>query len=214
MPFKYSCFISYCHGQGELMKGFVQELKQALRDYLEPYLDEEIYIDEDRLQPGFKFNTALAKAICQSVCMIVVYVPKYPKHTYCLQEYTAMEKIEEMRLELLGSNHDSERGMIIPILFRGDRDKLPQKIRSHRHFCDFSKFTTAFTSIRRKKEYVEKIEDIAQFVARLYDECRSSGKELCSSCDAFEMPTEDEIGGWRPQRFGRKSQLPLYEEGK
>jgi hypothetical protein len=66
MPIKYSCFISYAHGQEELMRTFVDELKDALKSSLEPYLDEEVYIDEERLRPGFRFNEALARAICEA----------------------------------------------------------------------------------------------------------------------------------------------------
>lgn len=91
MPFKYACFISYPHGQYELMKSFIEQLKKALNNYLEPLLDEEVYIDVDRLEPGYHYNEALAKAICQSICMIVVYSPKYERHSYCLREYQAME---------------------------------------------------------------------------------------------------------------------------
>jgi hypothetical protein len=196
------------------MKGFVNELKDALWDCLEPYLDEEVYIDSGRLEPGFEFNIALAKAICSSVCMIVVYVPKYRRHSYCLREYTAMEKIEAMRKELLGDEYKSEYGMIIPVLLRGDKKKLPPKIASHRHFCDFSKFTTAVSSIRRNEEYVEKIEAMARYIAEIYEECRTSGKDLCGSCDAFEMPTEEEVRGWSLQGASTKRQLPLHEEGK
>ena len=68
-PFKYACFVSYCHGQYALVKGFIDQFKTALKAELEPFLDEEVFIDEDRLKPGFKYDEALAQAICQSACM-------------------------------------------------------------------------------------------------------------------------------------------------
>jgi hypothetical protein len=39
MAFKYSCFISYRRGKGELTLSFIEELKRALVSYLEPYFD-------------------------------------------------------------------------------------------------------------------------------------------------------------------------------
>src|SRR5215510_8791933 len=92
MPFKYSCFISYCHGKEDLVRTFIEELKKALKRHLDAYLDEGVYIDEERLRGGDLYNEKLAEAICQSVCMIVVYMPKYERHPYCLREYAAMEE--------------------------------------------------------------------------------------------------------------------------
>ena len=79
MGFRYACFVSYCHGQHELMKGFIDQLKTALKAELELLMNEELYIDEERLSPGYRYNEELARAICQSVCMIVVYSPKYER---------------------------------------------------------------------------------------------------------------------------------------
>jgi hypothetical protein len=185
--FKHACFISYCHGQGELVKGFIEQLKTALKDYLEPYfeLDECVYIDEDRLAPGYKYNAALAKAICRSVVMIVVYMPKYWKHDYCCMEYTTMEQLEEKRMQLVGTSAAAERGMIIPILFRGKLDDVPERIRKNIHFCDFSKFTTATSDIRKNEEFVKKIEQIATYVHELATTYDDPVKNPCSMCDAF-----------------------------
>src|SRR5713101_965974 len=122
MAFKYACFISYCHGQYDLVKGFMDQLKAALKSELEPLLDEQVYIDEERLKPGYSYNEELAKAICQSVCMIVVYSPKYERHEYCVREFEGMEQLEKQRRHLLGAAGDDARGFIIPIVLRGDDD--------------------------------------------------------------------------------------------
>ena len=66
MEFKYPCFISYCHGQKELMKGFICQLTRNLNSCMEPYFDEEAYYDKDRLKPGYHYNVELASAICQA----------------------------------------------------------------------------------------------------------------------------------------------------
>jgi hypothetical protein len=196
MPFTHPCFISYVHGEHALVKGFVNQLKAALEAYLEPYFDEGPYIDEKGLRPGNLFNDVLADAICRSACMIVVYVPKYDKHAYCLREYTAMEILEEKRLKVLG--HEGRGvGLIIPIILRGRQDDLPVKIRDHIHFCDFSKFSTADADISKNPEYVSKINDIALYIFDLYKKFEDAGMDMCIDCQTFQMPDEQQIKPWR-----------------
>ena len=141
MAFKHACFISYCHGQHDLIKGFIDQLKSALKAELETLLDEDVYIDEERLKPGYKHEESLTRAICESVCMIVVYSPRYERHEYCMREYEAMVKLEEGRRKLLGPAGRG-RGFIIPVILRGG-DDVPPRIREHLHYADFSRFTLA-----------------------------------------------------------------------
>ncbi|HKH46241.1 MAG TPA: toll/interleukin-1 receptor domain-containing protein [Thermoanaerobaculia bacterium] len=197
MPFQYSCFISYSDGQGDLMKRFIDELERALQSSLGPYLREGVYIDKKRLSAGYKYNEALAQAICQSVCMIVVYSPIYEKSSYCLREFTAMQRLEEKRFKAMESSISSQCGLIIPILFRGNAAELPPIIREHIHFCDFSRFTTASTKITRHRESVEKIEQIARYIYDLYERFGKSGSDPCSQCTSFRLPAETEVQPWR-----------------
>ncbi len=207
MSFKYSCFISYCHSNGTFMKTFVEQLKESLEDYIGIYLDEEVYIDEGRLRGGCHYNKELASSICQSVCMIVVYTPKYKKHLYCLREYRAMECVEKKRIKLLG-NRVNNMGMIIPIIFRGDRD-LPPEIKDNIHYCDFSKFTTASPHIEENPEYVAKIEMIAQTIHEYYTTFDDKGLDPCSECDSFCLPSEEEAKPW-----GTNSNKPIPFPGR
>lgn len=191
MPLQYSCFISYCHGEGELMRRFIEDLTTALKSYLEPFFDEKIYIDEERLEPGYFYNETLATALCQSVCMIVVYVPKYERHSYCLREFEAMERIELRRKQVTKLGRD--KGMIIPIILRGSP---PEKIRSRRQMIDFSKYTTVSPKISRNKAYVEKIDKAAKSIYALFQELKSGGQDVCSNCDEFALPTEQDVQPW------------------
>jgi len=197
MPFQYSCFISYSHGEGELLTRFMDELKRALQSSLGPFLTEGVFLDEDRLKPGYLYNEALAKAICQSLCMIVVYAPIYERSTYCLREFTAMQRLEDERFRKLKDFLPAEYGLIIPILLRGKAEDLPEKIRKHRHFCDFSKFTTASTEMTRHPEFVDKIEQIALYIWELYQGFRSAGWDPCSQCTSFQLPDETKVQPWR-----------------
>jgi len=179
------------------MKNFIEQLKKALKDYLDPYLDEPVYIDVERLQPGFHYNEELAKAICQSICMIVVYSPKYERHSYCLREFRAMEIIEEKRTQLLGNRADSSRGMIIPIIFRGEIEDLPPKITERIHCCDFSNFTLERTDISSNPEFINDIEEIAKSIYQHFEIFRKSNIDFFSECNSFSLPSENEILHWR-----------------
>lgn len=194
MPFKYSCFISHCSSESSFMKTFIKQLKECLEDYLDLYLNEKVYIDESRLQPGCHYNEALASSICHSVCMIVIYTPKYKKHPYCLREYRAMECIEKKRIELLGENVKNldNMGMIIPIILRGE---IPPKIKDNVHYCDFSKYTTASPQIKKDPECVAKIEKIVNTIREHYEIFDELGLDPCE-CESFSLPLEDDIKTW------------------
>jgi hypothetical protein len=197
--FKYACFVSYCHGQYELMTSFIDQLKGALDAYLDPLLDEQVYIDTQRLQPGYRYNEALARAICQSVCMVVVYSPKYERHEYCVREYEAMVKIEASRRTLLGAAGNG-LGLIIPVILRGG-DDVPPRIREHVHCVDFSKFTLATPRLASNPEYVGQIQRIAEAIYSQYRVFSEVGANPCRDCETFSLPPASMVAAWRTPTF-------------
>jgi hypothetical protein len=201
MAFKYACFISYCHGQYGLIKGFMDQLKAALKGELEALLDEQVFIDEERLKPGYQYDEELAKAICESVCMIVVYSPRYARQEYCMREYEAMKRLEERRRALLGPSAHG-RGFIIPIVLRGDEETLA-RVRQHTHYCDFSRFTLATPDISRNPEYVEEIRKIAEVIYEQYRLFRDAGSDPCATCIEFKLPPASDVRSWQPTFVNR-----------
>jgi hypothetical protein len=195
MPFKYACFISYCHGQYDLTKDFIGQLKKALQAELEPLLQEGVYIDEERLKPGYLFNEELAFAICKSVCMVVVYSPRYERQPYCGREFTGMEVLEQARKKLLGRGAGA-RGFIIPVIFRGEAD-LPARITKGRHYADFSQFTLAGSDISRHPQYGVEIRKIAQVIYENYQAFGAAGTDACAVCETFTLPPESALPPWR-----------------
>jgi hypothetical protein len=195
--FKYACFVSYCHGQHDLVKSFIEQLRSALEAELDALLDEPLYIDDRRLEPGFHYNEALAHAICRSVCMIVVYSPRYERHDYCVREYEAMVQLEDSRRKLLAPDERS-RGFIIPVVFRGG-DDLPDRIKRHVHYVDFSKFTLATPRLASNPEYVDQIKKIAEVIYRNCLALRQVENDPCNGCDTFILPTAKDVTPWRPQ---------------
>lgn len=212
MPFKYACFISYCHGKEDLVRTFIEELQKALKRHLDAYLDEEVYIDEERLRGGDLYNEKLAEAICQSVCMIVVYMPKYERHPYCLREYAAMEELEEKRLRGI-EPVDPKRGLIIPIVFRGG-DNLPPAIKSRRQYYDFSHFTLVSPTISDNPLYADKIEEIARTIYEFYRMFEATSEDPCGDCSSYTLPAAEHLKPWRGSAKAPLAPFPGRSEGR
>jgi hypothetical protein len=111
----HSCFISYRHPAsiGGREEKIIKHVYTALKDHVEMYTHEySVYFDEPRLVPGYQYDERLAKAICQSACMVVVYWPSYLESEYCIKELRTMLSIEEERRSLLaGELHGDDPKM-------------------------------------------------------------------------------------------------------
>jgi hypothetical protein len=194
MAFRYSCFISYAHGQHELMKKFIEDLIKGLNAHLDPWLRQQIYQDERRLKGGHVIDDALARAMCESVCMILVFSPTYLDRysPYCAREYRGMVDLERRRLALV-SQDKRTASCIIPVIFRGS-EHLPEEIGS-RKFYDFSKYTLATPDLNREDSYIKLFEEIGQYVYGLYNAFADLGPEACQ-CDTFGLPTAEDAVKW------------------
>lgn len=212
MPFKYACFISYRHGQRELLQQIVTNLRTAISGEFEAWFGpNSVILDEGRLRGGDFYNEALALALCESVCMIVVYVPAYfdTSHTFCAREYKAMEQLEGERLGLLRAQADKQHGLIIPIVFRG-KTFLPKEIADRRHYYDFESFQLTGVDVNTDTEYKKMIKEIAEYIAECCKRFANldQNQDPCASCEKFSLPTEEEIRPWLKGVAGPASLFP------
>lgn len=205
MPFQYSCFISYRHTQADI----VQELVSSLKTELSRWLDMDVYLDKERLKGGDFYNAELAKALCQSVCLIVVYTPTYfsEKNTYCAREFKAMEELEQKRLEKAGLKDNAKHGLIIPIVYRGDK-KLPNDIKNKRHCHFFEEFQISGHATLNDPEYAQRIKEIAEYIGERCEELSEIEEEVCKPCEAFEIPSDAEVSEWLTGMLPAKPKLP------
>jgi len=211
MPIRYSCFISYRHGQRKLAERIINDLTEALASELEVWVnnDEEVYVDRDRLKGGDFYNESLAEALCESVCMIMIFTPNYfsPEHTFCAREYKAMEKLEEQRFQAMGGRAENKRGLIIPIVFRGE-ECLPKEIKERRQYYNFDEFLLSDTEIFRHPQYAPKIREIAEIIGNHYRRLRPVLQDPKHDCKKFTLPSEDEIKQWLESAQGATSPFP------
>jgi len=208
MPLRFSCFISYRHSQQDI----VADLVKSLQTELNRWLDMEVYLDRERLKGGDFFNAELARALCESVCLIVVFTPTYfsKNNTYCAREFKAMEQLEEMRLTKLGLPRNKQHGLIIPIVYRGDR-KLPKNMKEIRQCHMFEAFQISGRDNLDNPDYAQKIKEIAEYIEERCEELRSVEDEICDCCDTFNFPAETDISDWLESMLPPKPVLPSRE---
>lgn len=198
MPFKNACFISYRHRPAQWYQETIGELFRMISDEVTVYSStQSVYLDEERLKGGAFFNSALARALCESVCMIAVYIPPYldREASYCAREYRAMEAIEKQRLKLFPPGPARENGLIIPIIYR-DWDHCPEEIRGRRHCYNFEQYTLSNKKLARQAGAVKAVREIAKYVNERSKMFNRLGIDPCSACSSFKFPTEASVRPW------------------
>src|SRR5215472_15214398 len=143
MSLKNACYISYRHGQFELMQEFIADFRIALCFELEPILhSRSVYLDRERLSGGEFYDHSLAQNLYESATMVLIYTPTYfdAANPYCAREYSAMLVLERGRLDrLLACGSAVNHGLIIPVVLRGCR-YLPNEIKERRQYYNFEDF--------------------------------------------------------------------------
>jgi hypothetical protein len=155
-----ACFISYKHpvipDNMPSVRHFWLEFVEEFQKWLESYLTVPIrsYRD-DRLasHPGIAYPRELSQQLCKSVCLVAILVPEYWESDWCLGEWKAMEQLEQDRL--------GQAGLIIPILFRGDRAAFEKRV-DPRVLVDFSHIVTP-SQLGNVKNRI-KIEQVANVI--------------------------------------------------
>jgi TIR domain len=190
--FNYSCFISYSHGEEDLVRGFVEQFKAALRGELEVLIDRPAFIDED-IRVGDFWEARLATALCQTVCMVVIYTPVYERKPFCAREFEAMERLEQRRRALIPGA--PQLGLIIPVVLRGFK-QLPGRI-GPRQALDFSHFTLADRQMKKNPGFAPKIREVAERIHEHFQALEALEAQACEDCASFTLPPAEQLQPWR-----------------
>jgi len=185
MAIRYGCFFSYAHGKHELMQRFKGALIDALRCYLEPHFDneEELFVDTEQLGGGDDLDRKIARALCESVCMILIYTPKYEAHAYTRREYAAMQLIEQERSQW----YAMPSHLVIPVIMTQHPERLPPQIASARMYVDFSHFTMATADLKSNPAFLPDIDKIVKRIAMHY-QLQKKYTPPGHDCNQFVMP--------------------------
>jgi hypothetical protein len=191
MLFRYACFISYRHGAQPATQRFYETFRNELAaqvDYWLPGMD--VYLDTERIRGGDFFNRALARALCGSACMVMLFNPRYfdTSNPYAAREYQAMVALETQRLSLLPAAQD--KGLIIPIIIRGT---LPDTVRGNRQAYSMDYVGAEDLRTRRARAALRRV---AEDIFERHEAFRSAAGDPFAMCDDFEFPSEDDISDW------------------
>jgi hypothetical protein len=207
MALTNACFISYRHVTDERI---IKDLQDALTTEIKMWVSKPVFRDVGRLKGGQFFNKVLARELCESVCMIVVYIPAYfsSENPYCVREYRAMEQIERRRLQLLRGTGTSENGFIIPIVCR-DWDGVPALISSRRNCYNFEPILTRGKRLKDDGQARAKIAEIARYIRDRHNELSALRRDPCRDCRTFAFPTEAAVRPWLRKAQIVKPEFPF-----
>jgi hypothetical protein len=185
MALRYGCFFSYAHGRHELMNKFKTSLADALRCYLEPYFDneDELFIDTEQLGGGDDLDARIARALCESVTMILIYTPKYEAHGYTRREYAAMQLLEAER----SAWYPMPSHLTIPVIMTMHPAKLPPQITEFSLYVDFSHFTMATSDLKANPDFVPDIKKIVNRIVTHY-QYQKMYTPAGHDCNQFVLP--------------------------
>ena len=200
MAFEYCCFISYPHGQENVLVPIVDDFVQGLKREIGALDRRPLWFDQV-LTGGQRIEQAIGAGLCKSVCMIMLYTPLYfdEEHVYCARELKAMQDLEEERLKTL---QDKTCGLIIPVILRGEK-RFPEAMKKGK-FYDFTKYLFNSPSDKLREKYADEIKDIAAYILDRCDSLEAAGQDPTHNCDAYPLPSIEVAKEFVEKVLGKK----------
>jgi|SRR5215213_7228254 len=189
MEFDYCCFISYPHGQDDVLVPFVNDLVEGLKIEIGAQSRKKVWIDYEFLRGGYRLDEEVGPGLCKSACMILIYTPLYfdTDHTYCARELKAMQDLEEKRLCLL---RDKGKGLIIPIILRGEK-RFPEALKEKRLYYRFTDIEFNNPEKIRVK-YAKEIKEIADYIMDVCEMLDEAAGKTPHDCAKYCLPSLDD----------------------
>jgi hypothetical protein len=195
MPFTYSCFISYRRNPDG--NKFAEYFHTALANQLAHYTPLSVFRDETDLEKGGgRYPNQLSQALCESVCMVMIYTPVYfnKQKTYCAREYKSMEKLEAERVKILRRPVNKTLSLIIPVIYRGS-ERFPPVIKEQRTSHDLTWINRAESCVGNDNFHI-KVLHIAEYIGKCCEEISAIKKDPCRECGKFKLDDVDENSAW------------------
>lgn len=194
------CFISYSHSEenpeaDRIVNAIHAVLSSELKFILK---NASVCIDTKQLRPGSFFDKVLARSLCESTCMVMVFWPAYfdEQHTYCTREYKAMERLEAARLAKLPAENRGN-GLVIPLVIRREKD-LPEEVKRRQH-RNLEKFTSGYRKLENHPEFKIQMREIANYIVDRHRELTAYGADAAVDCAQAVFPSEAEVRIWLRQ---------------
>jgi hypothetical protein len=202
MAYEYCCFISYPHGQDDVLVPFVDDFVKGLEIEIGALTRKKVWIDKKFLKGGFRLDEEIGPDLCKSACMILLYTPLYfdAEHNYCARELKAMQDLEERRLATV---KDKGKGLIIPVVLRGEK-RFPATLSNQRLYYKFTdiEFNNPLDIIRVK--YATEIREIAEYIVDRCEQLDEMAGKDPHDCEAYCLPSPDDARKFVENVLGKK----------
>lgn len=192
---RHPCFISFRHvGNCEkFVLAFRDSLKEELENHFWKFKDKEgPFLDDTRMVGDPYLEDTIAEAICNSVCMIVIYLPSYfnEDYPYCAREFKAMQLLEDKRRKLLpaGAVIDS---LIIPVFFR-DKERFKKMNLVTNDKYDFQNLSL-LNNMQKNRMYKEKLVELCKEIYDRYEIFKGNNLSPWNNCDQAQLPTIQDV---------------------
>ena len=185
MDLQYSCFISYPHGQENVLVPIVEDFVKGLKTELGTQDRRPVWFDKT-LTAGQRLDPAVGVGLCKSGCMIMIYTPLYfdEEHTYCARELKAMQDLEKERMKFLA---DKTYSLIIPVILRGEKG-FPEAMKQTLYY-DFTQVAFNSRSVKVRQKYANDIQKLADYIKARLDSLDKVAALLKHDCDNHCLPT-------------------------
>ena len=187
MSLKYACFLSYRRIKSRAYNKIVEEIYEKLNEELSfilelekpVYCPDRLWFEDDN---SVEKRRDVAKALCESACMVLLYTPRYFNSKGCCLEYLTMEGLEEERVKFFKSPLGQKQRLIIPVILRGYKNykNLRDDIKIDRKCFRLDRVST--TVIDRSM-----IISLAEHISELYEALQIEKQNF--DCDNFGFPS-------------------------
>ena len=217
MSFRYSGFISYRRNEGDTR--FLKNFKKIIESEAQRVTNiTKVFFDEDSIDWGKEFDHKVYEGIIASYFFIPIYQFSYlhVDNVWCARElYHALE-VEKVIRNKIG---DKSYCYILPILFRGQLDSLPdciskKKVKSIRQLEAIIESNRVNTRLTEFKNYVY---DTFFLSFKLLSAQHINLKEINELCAQIIIPTDEKIKEWIEYQKGKvrlseSNKLPILRK--
>jgi hypothetical protein len=201
VPYEYCCFVSYPHGQDDVLVPFVNDFVTGLEREIKTQTYKKVWSDKF-LKGGHRVDEEIGPDLCKSACMILFYTPLYfdTEHTYCARELKAMQDLEEQRMQTI---KDKGKGLIIPVILRGVK-RFPSSLKEKRKYWDFSRKLLNKPDDKIQEMYAQEISEIAEYILDQCDLLEQDTQQVAHNCETYRLPSAEDAKTFVEIVIGKK----------
>jgi hypothetical protein len=189
MANRWSCFLSFRRGKGELASGILELFAKTLENELDLQVDLGVYRYPAEMVAGDFVDPTIASELVASTCMVMLFTGNYfsRKHTYCAREYLLMNRLEAVRLGPMLPDTRRKKGLIVPVIVRNP-ERVPAELKG-RYWFDFTGFAEDASGITKPERFFGDIRKIADYIAARYYELDG----VIDDDGPLDLPGDDDV---------------------